>query len=235
MDLMMVPAHRLVPNPWNPNAMDPEMFQRAMESIRDFGFVDPITVRATDDGRFEIIDGEHRWKAGILDHTVVNEDGVPVIVRKAMAEFPCINLGFVEDDVAMQLTIVLNETRGSANRDRLAKMMIGLRERIGDQQIARVLPFSRERLADLLDERRTAARDFTALGSKDGSRPVAGGAANLPDPDRPSGGWVERVFRLPREVAVVVDEALDKAKNENDTEQTWQALEVLAAEYLASP
>jgi len=42
--------------------MDQAMYAKAIASIREFGFVDPITVR-TVDGRYQIIDGEHRWRA----------------------------------------------------------------------------------------------------------------------------------------------------------------------------
>src|SRR6478752_5191608 len=74
------------PNPWNPNVMDPDMYGKAIESIHEFGFVDPVTVRRIvgsssfnvakaskgeeawlDVVRYQIIDGEHRWKAG-KDH-----------------------------------------------------------------------------------------------------------------------------------------------------------------------
>lgn len=50
------------PNDWNPNIQTEFIFQKAIDSIKKFGFVDPILVRQMP-GYYEIIDGEHRLKA----------------------------------------------------------------------------------------------------------------------------------------------------------------------------
>jgi ParB-like chromosome segregation protein Spo0J len=183
MELQWIPVDLIHPNPWNANVMDPEMFAKEMASIREFGFVDPLTVRDLGDSWFELIDGEHRWKAGKQDDIQTDADGKRSVVRPAMAYLPCIDLGTVDDAVAMQLSVVLNETRGSPNRDRLSELLRDLRERTSEVHLEAVMPFSRARLDDLLAERQE--RDFASLRT-----------ARV-DREHPGAGWVERVFRLP--------------------------------------
>ncbi len=63
--IQTVEVGKLHPNPWNPNRQDARTFEAERESIRNYGFIDPVTVREhpTINGEFEIIDGEHRWRA----------------------------------------------------------------------------------------------------------------------------------------------------------------------------
>jgi len=70
MELVWVDVDRIKPNRYNPNVMDDEAFEALCDFMRSHSAeeVDPIWVRK--DGvdeygqqLFEIIDGEHRWKA----------------------------------------------------------------------------------------------------------------------------------------------------------------------------
>jgi ParB/RepB/Spo0J family partition protein len=61
--IIQLPLDWLTPNPWNPNQMDDEQYGKALNSIREFGFVDPVTVRELGNDTYQIIDGEHRWRA----------------------------------------------------------------------------------------------------------------------------------------------------------------------------
>src|SRR6185312_654905 len=103
-----VPITLIEPNPWNPNAMDDVMYGKEIESIHEFGFVDPLTCRMIGEIR-QIIDGEHRWRVA-KDHgrCVRNANGVDWVEHLGLAELPVTNLGIVADTAAQQLTIVLN-------------------------------------------------------------------------------------------------------------------------------
>ena len=84
------------PNAWNPNLQTDVMFKAEMDSISKHGFIDPILVREKD-GIYEIIDGEHRWKACMeLQYT-------EIIVE---------SLGQIDDITAKTLTIEMNNLRG---------------------------------------------------------------------------------------------------------------------------
>ena len=52
----------ILPNPWNPNRMTTEMYAKALESISEFGMIDPLLCREMGD-HYQIIDGEHRYRA----------------------------------------------------------------------------------------------------------------------------------------------------------------------------
>jgi len=199
-----IPAARIRPNPWNPNQMDEDMIAKERQSIEQFGFVVPIIVRETGPFDFQIVDGEHRW--------VVGQD-------LGMTEFPCWNLGIVDEDTARQLTIVLNETRGTADEDKLAKLVQDLLQRRDERGLRAVLPFDRERF-DRLAKRRQI--DWEALEAK---RQVLQQGTN----ER----WVERVFRMPSAAAIVVDQAIQRAMRDGETEHSWRALELIAADYVS--
>jgi ParB/RepB/Spo0J family partition protein len=131
-----VSVSHLHPNPWNPNRMDEATFQAELASIREFGFVDPVTVRPhpTRRGHFEIIDGEHRWRAAkALALTVVD-----VVVLDAT------------DAQAKRLTVILNETRGSANPADLGKLLADLQRSMSVDELVRGMPYTRTEVEDLI-------------------------------------------------------------------------------------
>ena len=202
-EIVNIRVRDLVPNPWNPNRMDDEMLRKEVESIKAFGFVDPITVRPF--GKiFQIIDGEHRWKAA-------SELG--------LAEVPCIVLD-VDDETAEQLTIVLNDLRGKPNEERLAALVRDLSTRRSMLDLERVLPYKRERLAEMIAERK-ADFDWDAL-----KRPKP------EEKQEEARQWVERVYRLPHTAAQVIDDAIGKVRTGEDISDDWRALELICADYL---
>lgn len=122
------------PNPWNPNRQSDAVQRATAESIEEFGFIDPITVRALD-GRYQVIDGEHRWRkaveAGLAD--------VPVIVIHA------------SDKEARRLTLILNETRGEHDVVAVGTLLAQLRnEDVELDELLRGLPYSTTELQHLL-------------------------------------------------------------------------------------
>lgn len=195
----------LRPNPWNPNRMDDFMFEKELESIRRFGFVVPVVIRITPRGS-EIIDGEHRWRAA----KELRIDSIPVW-----------NLGEISDTVAKQLTIVLNETKGKADKQLLSKLVQDLLVTEPSLELGTLLPFPPEIFADL---GKLQSFDWQELEK----------LSNTTDRTQ----WVERLYRMPKDVAEVLDQAVAKVKDNvkreiDDDLADWQALEVLAADYLA--
>lgn len=196
---IVVRVEDLVPNPWNPNRMDGEMFRKELASIKQFGFVNPIIARRF--GRqVQIIDGEHRWRAA---------------KELGMTEVPVTLIDGLSDADAKQLTIVLNETRGRADADLLGALLKDLlAEGVPKADLLDVLPFGPsqfDKLTGLTDF------DWSALETHRDETTA----------------WVERTYRLPRDAAAVIDDALAAAKGEGDLED-WQGLELIAADFLAS-
>lgn len=125
-----VPTASLTPNPWNPNRQSARVHQAELESIRRYGFIDPITVREVD-GALQIVDGEHRWRAAKeLDIATI-----PVAVVD------------IDTPSAKRLTVILNETRGRADPIELSKLLVSLEEDLPSLQQG--LPYSLEALSEL--------------------------------------------------------------------------------------
>lgn len=198
-ELLWVTLEELRPNPWNPNVMDPEMYAKETESIKKFGMAQPITARKTESG-YEIIDGENRWK-------VLGD------LKRKYA--PVWNLGWVDDPTAKQLTIVLNETKGSPEKQKLSELLKDLLSSETTDELLTVLPFSKEKFNELVD---VPAFNWEEFESQ--------------EPKRSEDSWVERIYRLPLDAAKVLDEAIARAKEEDDTPDGI-ALERIAADFLA--
>lgn len=68
----------ITPNPRQPRSVfDDEGLDELAASIREVGILQPVVVRETTSGRYELIMGERRWRASIM----LGLDVVPAIVR----------------------------------------------------------------------------------------------------------------------------------------------------------
>lgn len=211
------------PNPWNPNAMDDEMYAKAIESIHEFGFVDPVTTRVElkpDNSHFhQIIDGEHRWRAAHDHGTCIRaKKGGGWERHGGLRQLPIANLGVITDEVAQQLTIVLNETRGKYDPKRMGKLLIELVAVKPLAELVNVLPFDKPKFEEL-----------AALPSVDWGAVAPKQSASAGRGER----WVERVYRLPAEAASVLDQAIKRVR-EDDGATDWQALQRISEEFLRS-
>ena len=71
---------KIDPNPDQPRRnFDAESLQELAISIRELGIVQPLSLRTTSDGRYQIIAGERRWRAA----TLAGLPTVPAYVRTA--------------------------------------------------------------------------------------------------------------------------------------------------------
>jgi hypothetical protein len=205
----LMPVVAMAPNPWNVNVMSPEMLDKERASIRRYGFMDPVTVRFIGDNLdgpdYQIVDGEHRWR-------IAQELG--------LTQVPTWDLGVVDEDTAKEMGLVLNETRGESEPGKLSVLLQDLLRRRDESGLRDVMPFTRERF-DALTQRKSV--DWSALERKRQ-------ALQEEDTER----WVEKVYRMPRSAADVLDQAIAKIRQEEQVGQDWRALELMAAESLAS-
>jgi hypothetical protein len=200
------------PNTWNVNRLNAFGYAKLLESMREYGFFDPILVRkCVLHGDLEIIGGEHRWRAA----GDLSIDTVPVMIIE------------VDDRTARKISIIDNELHGQADPRALGDLLRDLME-TGPEDILTALPYTDEILASLVGMKPLPPLPAAPLPAQPGSPPSqAGGAAG----ER----WVERTYRMPESVAEVLDQALARARvNLIDDAKDFEALEVIAAEYLAS-
>ncbi len=131
---------RFRPNPGNDNRESSFMYGKLKATILAEGFAQPLVVRSGDergafaDGMFEIIGGEHRWRA-------MQELGAPEISYH--------DVGHVSDVIASKLLINLNHVRGESDSDALSALVRKVAE--GGEDALASLAIDHDALADLLD------------------------------------------------------------------------------------
>src|SRR5690606_18457558 len=122
--------HKVFPNPWNFNKMDDFTFEKQKHSLATFALSAPIVVREMRTERaeevgegeraYEIIDGEHRWRAA---------------QELGWTEIAVWNLGDIDDATSKQLSIIFNELGGRADIDDLAILMQDIQNIIGHEAL----------------------------------------------------------------------------------------------------
>ena len=76
----LLPLHKVEPNPHQPRRdFDPEELQSLADSIALHGVMQPLTVREMDNGYYQIIAGERRWRAARMAE--LRE--IPVVIIQA--------------------------------------------------------------------------------------------------------------------------------------------------------
>ena len=74
-----LPVTSIEPNAKQPrHVFDEEALDELKTSIQEVGFLQPIVVREIEDGRYELVMGERRWRAA----QAVGRDTIPAIVRE---------------------------------------------------------------------------------------------------------------------------------------------------------
>ena len=76
--VVFLPAAAILPNPAQPRKVfQPEALDELADSIRTLGLIQPITVRRKEEGRYQIISGERRFRACRL----VGMEMIPAYIR----------------------------------------------------------------------------------------------------------------------------------------------------------
>ena len=118
------------PNPFQPRTeFDEEALNELAASIKSIGIVQPITVRAVEDGKYEIVAGERRFRASKLAGKMT----IPAYIRKT------------EDESLLELALIENIQREDLNAievaisyqrliDECSLTQDGLSERVGKKR-----------------------------------------------------------------------------------------------------
>jgi len=115
---------------------DEDRLRELADSIAAQGVVQPVVVRPTDDGRYELIAGERRWRAAQL----AGLQEIPAVVR------------VVDDQAAMAMALIENIQRDDLNPLEEAGALHRLTEEFGltHQQVAQAVGKSRTTVTNLL-------------------------------------------------------------------------------------
>ena len=115
----ILPIHKVEPNPDQPRQdFDPEELQSLSDSIAEHGIVQPLTVRPLENGYYQIIAGERRWRAARMAGLME----VPAIIIEA------------DDKKTMELALIENLQRQDLNPVEEAQGYQALMEQYGMTQ-----------------------------------------------------------------------------------------------------
>ena len=130
---------RIVPNPDQPRrTFSEESLDELASSIRELGVVQPLTLRATDNGNYQIIAGERRWRAA-------NRAGltsVPAYVRTA------------SDSEMTEMALIENIQREDLNAIEVA---------LGFKKLIDTYSLTQERLSERLGKKRATIANHLRL------------------------------------------------------------------------
>lgn len=134
-----LPLRRIEPNPLQPRReFDPEALQALADSISAHGVIQPLTVRETPSGYYQIIAGERRWRAARM----AGLEEVPVLVVEA------------DDRTVMELALIENLQREDLNP---------MEEAAGYRTLADDYQMTQEEIADRVGKSRAAVANSLRL------------------------------------------------------------------------
>lgn len=227
----LLPLTMVEPNPWNPNQMSDRIFQAAQESLLSYGFVTPIVVRPhpEEEGRFQIVDGEHRWRAmrGFVDQ------GLPPGASEALKELVAgghipAQVVPMTDAWAKKFTVIANETRGRADAVELGNLLAQLAADTSLEDLQKGLPFSQAELEELIQ-----VGEFDWDAYEQNGKDAAAQQAQEPD------AFTRFKVAMPEAAYEVYQQALTRLAAQAELHPDaaiahGQVIEALAAEYLAT-
>lgn len=130
---------QLQPGKYQPRShMDEAALKELAESIREQGIIQPILVRPVNDGRYEIIAGERRWRAARM----AGLSAVPVLVRD------------VADNNALVMALIENIQREDLNP---------LEQANGIQRLITEFGVTHDKAAEMVGRSRSAVTNLLRL------------------------------------------------------------------------
>jgi len=135
-----IPIEKLTTHPDNPNEMSKVNFERLVRNIEGSGRYEPLIVRPspTGEGFFQIINGEHRYRA----------------LRKLGYERAECVVWDVDDKQTDILLATLNRLCGSEKLSKKLKLLKRLKRRMETKELAKLLPQSAKQIERLVNLQR---------------------------------------------------------------------------------
>ncbi len=140
----IVDIDSIVSNPYNPNVMTDSIFQKMKLTIQDKGLFGSIIVRPFA-GCYQILDGEHRWKA-------CKELGYKELPVEC-------SVNEISDSDTKFWTVYFNNTKGKDDIEKRSKIFESL-----DAGQSQLLPFTEE---EIRHEKELFKFDFSQYETKD--------------------------------------------------------------------
>lgn len=134
-----IPISEIEPNPDQPrSSFDKEALNELAASIKELGIIQPLTLRQLDNGKYQIISGERRYRAA----KIAKLDSVPAYIRAA------------NDTELTEMALIENIQREDLNAIEIA---LTFRKLIDQYNL------TQERLSERIGKKRTTIANFLRL------------------------------------------------------------------------
>jgi ParB family chromosome partitioning protein len=136
-ELRELPVELISPNPKQPRRrFEDEPLQALADSMRDRGILQPVLVRPVDDGRYELVAGERRWRAA----QIAGLEQIPALIRPR------------DDAETLEAALIENMAREDLNPVEEARACAALVEELGltREEVGRRVGRSRVAVSNLL-------------------------------------------------------------------------------------
>lgn len=138
-NLNEIEISQIQPNPNQPRReFDQEALQELANSISEVGIIQPITLRQVENGKYQIIAGERRWRASQL----AGLTSIPAYIRT------------VEDEGVMEMALVENIQREDLNAIEVA---------LAYQHLAETTGMTQEKISKRVGKSRAAVTNYMRL------------------------------------------------------------------------
>lgn len=164
-----VDIQQIMPNPNQPRQeFEPTALEELATSIREYGIIQPITLRQQENGKYEIISGERRWRASQL----AGLTALPAYIRTA------------DDEAMMEMALVENIQRQDLNPIEIALAYQKLIEqhRLTQEELSAKVGKNRATVANSLRLLKLAASVQLSLQNKELDPGHARALLGLKDP-----------------------------------------------------
>jgi ParB/RepB/Spo0J family partition protein len=184
-DFRMVDVDNLVRNSWNPNDMEAEFFEAIVSQVKQEGMNQPILVRPdpNEEGKFVIVDGEHRWKAAKL----AGRKRIAIIVVP------------FDETTAKVRTLSMNNLRGQNIPIKLARLLVDLHKEYTPADIRKMTGIGEEDQTSVLELLKVPdfkPSDGVKLSAADVERPITVTIGLLPDEHGPYTHAIKKAMKL---------------------------------------
>jgi ParB family chromosome partitioning protein len=126
-------------NPWQPRSkFDEEALAELAESIKEIGIIQPITIRVMENGKYQLITGERRFRAA----KIIGLRKIPAYVRVA------------NDQNMLEMALIENIQREDLNSIEVA---------IGYQRLIEECNFTQENLSERVGKKRSTITNYLRL------------------------------------------------------------------------
>ena len=138
-NLNEIAISQIVPNPNQPRReFDETALMELGNSIKEIGIIQPITLRQTPDGQYQIIAGERRWRASQLAGLTT----IPAYIKT------------VKDETVMEMALVENIQREDLNAIEIA---------LAYEHLAEATGMTQEKISERVGKSRAAVTNYMRL------------------------------------------------------------------------